>query len=144
MGKVKSYFTIKELTYSATATKYGIDNTPPENIICNLEELIDFLDGVRKAWGGPIIVTSGFRCEELNQKVGGSKNSAHKYGFGVDMKPANNKLMKFFEFMKEYLKDKDFDECMLETNSQGIVWQHFALKSKDGKQRRKIKMLEVK
>ena len=137
------YFKMQEMTYSLTAYKYKIDNTPPEEVKINLEELMEFLDGVRKAWGSAIIVTSGYRCEELNQKVGGSKNSAHKYGWGVDMKPANNKLMKFFEFMKEYLKDKAFDECILETNSQGGVWCHFALKGKDGRQRRKIKILNA-
>lgn len=137
------YFTLQEMTYSLTAYKYKINNTPPEEIKQNLEVLMDFLDDIRKAWGGAIIVTSGYRCEELNQKVGGSKNSSHKYGWGVDMKPANNKLMKFFEFMKEYLKDKQFDECLLESNTAGSVWLHFALFSYQGKQRRKIKMLQV-
>lgn len=140
MGK---YFTLNELAYSITARKYGIDNTPPEEVKKNLEELIECLDGLRKAWGSPIIVTSGYRCEELNEKVGGSKNSAHKIGFGVDMQPANNKKGKFFEFCKEYFKDKDFDELILESNKQGAVWQHFALKSITGKQRRKVKMLNT-
>jgi pectate lyase len=140
MGK---YFTRQELTYSLKAYKYKIDNTPTEEVISNLIELIEVLDDIRVKWGGPIIVTSGYRCEELNQKVGGSKNSAHKYGFGVDLRPANNKIMKFFEFMKEYLKDKSFDECLLESDSQGSVWLHFALKSYQGKQRKKVKMLKA-
>ena len=144
MGKAKSYFTIKELTYSATASKYGIDNTPPEDIISNLEELIDFINPMRHAWGSALLVSSGYRCEELNEKVGGAKTSGHRYGWAVDLIPANNKKMKFFEFCKEYLKDKAFDELLLETNSQGQVWIHFSLKSKDGKQRKKIKMIEIK
>jgi hypothetical protein len=45
--------------------------------------------------------------------------------------------------MKEYLKDKDFDELLLESNSKGSVWVHFALKSATGKKRRKIKILEA-
>jgi hypothetical protein len=51
--------------------------------------------------------------------------------------------MKFFEFMKEYLKDKDFDELLLESNASGSVWIHFSLKSITGKQRRKIKILNA-
>lgn len=141
MGK---YFTLQELTYSATAKKHNIDNTPTEEVKENLNELIEFLDGVRKAWGSALLVSSGFRCEELDEKIGGVKTSAHKIGYAVDLVPANNKKMKFFEFMKEYLKDKSFDECLLESNSQGAVWLHFALKSIQGKQRKKVKMLDVK
>lgn len=137
------YFKISELTYSATAKKYGIDNTPNEEEKAHLEELIEFLDGVRAAWGSALLVSSGFRCEELNEKVGGAKTSAHRVGYGVDLIPANNKKGKLFEFMKEYLKDKDFDELILETNSQGSVWCHFALKSASGKQRKKIKILNA-
>jgi hypothetical protein len=144
MGKSKSYFTIKELTYSATAKKYKIDNTPNKEETEHLNELIDFLNPVRVAWGSALLVSSGFRCEMLNEKVGGAKTSGHKYGYAVDLIPANNKKLQFFEFMKEYLKDKAFDELIFETNSNGATWVHFALKGKDGKQRKKIKMLEVK
>lgn len=137
------YFKLSELTYSSTAKKYGIDNTPNEEEKAHLEELMEFADGMRTYWGTALIVTSGFRCEELNTKVGGAKTSAHRVGYAVDMKPANNKTLQFFEKMKEYLKDKDFDELLLESNSKGSVWCHFALKSASGKQRRKIKILEA-
>lgn len=141
MGK---YFSVRELTYSTTAKKHKIDNTPNEEEKEHIEELIAFIDGVRSAWGSALIVSSGFRCTELNEKVGGAKTSGHKAGYAVDLIPANNKKMEFFEFFKEYLEDKSFDELILESNSKGSVWIHFALKSYQGKQRRKIKMLEVK
>ena len=137
------YFKMQELIYSATAKKYNIDNTPNEIEKSNLEELMEFLDGVRIAWGSAILVSSGFRCEILNAKVGGAKTSAHRVGYAADLIPADNRKMKFFEFMKEYLKDKDFDELILETNAQGSVWIHFALKSASGKQRKKIKILDA-
>ena len=142
MGK---FFSVRELTASSTARKYGIDNTPQDaEIIEHIEELIEFMDGVRAAWGGPLIVTSGYRCPELNKKVGGAKTSAHLTGYAVDCVPANNKKKEFFEFCKEYLKSRDFDELLFEKNSKGSIWIHIALKSIDGKQRRKIKTLEVK
>lgn len=142
MGK---FFTLKELTASSTARKYGIDNTPQDaEIIEHIEELIEFVDGVRAAWGGPLIVTSGYRCPQLNEKVGGAKTSAHLAGYAVDCVPANNRKKEFFEFCKEYLKNKDFDELIFERNSKGAIWCHIALKSIDGKQRKKIKTLEVK
>ena len=142
---MSKFFSVRELTASATARKYGIDNTPQDaEIIEHIEELIELMDGVRTAWGGPLIVTSGYRCPELNKKVGGAKTSAHLTGYAVDCVPANNKKKEFFEFCKEYLKSRDFDELIFERNSKGAIWIHIALKSIDGKQRKKIKTLEVK
>jgi hypothetical protein len=72
------YFTLYELTKSATASRCGIDNTPTEAIIKNLHELVvNVLDPLRLAWGQPIIVGSGYRCPKLNKLVGGAKNSQH-------------------------------------------------------------------
>ena len=138
------YFTQKELIASTEAYKRKIDNTPSEEIKEHLEELIEFMDGIRKAWGSAIIVTSGYRCTELNEAIGGAKKSAHQTGYAVDCVPANNRKKEFFEFCKEYLKDRDFDELLFERNSRGSIWCHIALKSIDGKQRKKIKVLEVK
>lgn len=138
------FFTQKELIASTEAYKRKIDNTPGEEEKAHLEELMEFMDGIRSAWGSAIIVTSGYRCPELNEAIGGAKKSAHQIGYAVDCVPANNKKKEFFEFCKEYLKDRDFDELLFERNSKGAIWCHIALKSIDGKQRRKIKTLEVK
>lgn len=138
------YFTQKELIASTEAYKRKIDNTPGEEEKAHLEELMEFMDGIRSAWGSAIIVTSGYRCPELNEAIGGAKKSAHQTGYALDCVPANNKKKEFFEFCKEYLKDRDFDELLLERNSRGSIWCHIALKSIDGKQRKKIKQLEVK
>ncbi|MCD7803098.1 MAG: D-Ala-D-Ala carboxypeptidase family metallohydrolase, partial [Clostridiales bacterium] len=70
------YFTIEELTKSDTATRRGIDNTPTAEAVRNLTTLVDkVLDPLRSAWGGPIVVNSGYRCKALNEAVGGSKTS---------------------------------------------------------------------
>lgn len=141
---MSKYFRLSELTYSETAYKNKIDNTPNQEEREHLEELMEFMDGFRAYWGGPLLVSSGFRCEALNTLVGGAKNSSHRYGWGVDFVPANNKKMECYEKFQEYLKDKEFDELLLERNSRGKIWLHFALKSYQGKQRRKIRTLEVK
>ena len=141
MGK---FFTLRELTQSATAYKLKIDNTPSAEIVEHLEELIEFMDGFRAYWGGPLIVSSGYRCPELNEAVGGAKNSGHKYGWAIDFVPANNKKVECYEKFQEYLKGRDFDELILERGSGGRIWLHFSLYSWQGKQRRKIKELETK
>ena len=112
--KKKTYFTIDEMCRSYTAQMYNIDNTPDETIVEHLYELIDVLNPLREAWGSAIRVTSGYRCEKLNELVGGVKTSMHKKGYAADLYPANGKIKEFKKFVVEYLKNKDFDQCILE------------------------------
>jgi hypothetical protein len=49
------------------------------------ERLVLWLDLLRRAWGGPLSVNSGWRCETRNALVGGSKNSRHKIGCAADI-----------------------------------------------------------
>lgn len=72
------WFSIRELTKSNTAYKYKIDNTPSEQQKKYIEALIDnVLDPIREEYGKPVYVNSGFRCRELNKKVGGVDGSHH-------------------------------------------------------------------
>ena len=81
-----SYFTISELTASATALREGIDNRPTESAYHLLHVLVEqLLDPIREAWGEPIVVSSGYRCKELNALVGGVKNSHHMLGCAADI-----------------------------------------------------------
>ena len=80
------YFTIGELTESATARKYNIKNVPGVAELDNLNALVyNVLDPLREILGRPIYVSSGYRCKELNAKVGGSKTSQHMSGQAADI-----------------------------------------------------------
>ena len=41
---------------------------------------------LRRAIGGPVIINSGFRCEDHNAAVGGSENSPHLEGKAADIR----------------------------------------------------------
>lgn len=133
-----------ELCHSDTADMNHIDNTPSEEIKEHLEELMEFLDGLRKEWGSPIRITSGYRCPQLNKKVGGSATSAHMIGYAVDMQPIKRPFKDFVEFVKNYLSDKEYDQLLLETSSKGTKWVHLGLYNQKGEQRKQIKNLYVK
>lgn len=80
------HFTMSELTRSATALRLGIDNTPPQAVVAALTQLVgNVLDPLREAWGRPIYVTSGYRCEALNRAVGGAARSQHLRGEAADV-----------------------------------------------------------
>lgn len=136
MGLFK-YFSLEEFLTSETAVKNKIENLPSFEIVENIKELAAFLDGVREAWGSGINVSSGFRCEKLNKKVGGKGTSLHKKGLAADLQPANGDFDGFKKFFVEYLKDKAFDELIKE-KSGSTEWLHFQLRSNTGQQRRKI------
>ena len=41
--------------------------------------------GLREHWGLPIRITSGYRCPELNEEVGGVEDSYHMDGCAADI-----------------------------------------------------------
>ena len=115
------YFTIQELSASATAERLAIDNTPPRVAQQMLTVLVEqLLDPIRRRYGAPIIVTSGYRCPALNTAVGGVANSHHIIGCAADivgglslspskrggtLEPAENRS----EYPKEKINKELFD-----------------------------------
>ena len=83
---MKNYFTLREMTASATATAKGIRNIPDLDVCDNLLTLItECLNPIREAYGHPIRVSSGYRCEALNRTVGGVITSQHIKGQAADL-----------------------------------------------------------
>ena len=127
------YFTLEELTNSATAKRRGINNTPDESSRKNLIALVEnILDPLREAWGAPIIVTSGYRCGRLNKAVGGAAKSQHQYGQAADIrtvsdKPSENK--KLFDKIRE-LK-LPYDQLI---DEYGYNWVHVSYSSRHRRQ----------
>lgn len=135
MGK---YFSIAELTKSSTAIKKKINNTPTKEVENNLNQLIDnILDPLREAWGQPIIVGSGYRCEALNKAVGGAAHSQHKLGQAADIHTKSDQKednKKLFELIKQ-LK-LPFDQLINEYNYN---WIHVSYSPRNRRQILNIK-----
>jgi zinc D-Ala-D-Ala carboxypeptidase len=60
-------FSYEELTASATATRLGIDNSPPPDIMPHLVVLANGLEQIRRVLGHSLISHSGYRCEALER-----------------------------------------------------------------------------
>ena len=84
--QLTKHFSLEELIASEAAVRLGIDNTPTDEILLNLQALAAGLELARSALGGrPIHVNSGYRCHALNKKIGGAKNSQHMKGLAADI-----------------------------------------------------------
>lgn len=120
------YFKLEEFTRSATAEKFNIDNTPNDYAIYNLDKLVvNVLDPLRESFGSPIKITSGYRSYSLNKMVGGVKNSQHMSGKAADIVPIGKSFDEFVKFIKEWLKDKDFNQCIIESSGKS-KWIHIS------------------
>ena len=130
---MENFFTISELCKSTTASEKGIDNTPTPEIENKLQDLIDDVPNpVRKWYGSPIYVNSGYRCPELNKAVGGVSTSQHQKGEAVDIDTRNHENnVKIFNWIKDNLV---YDQLIWENNG---AWIHVSYK-KDGKNRMQV------
>jgi putative chitinase len=122
---------------------YKIDNTIPDELESNTKRLLTFLQNLREKWGSGINITSGYRGPKLNKAVKGSKTSAHLTCNAADLYPSNGRFEEFKEFIFNYLSDKNFDQCIIETANKGKVkWIHLGLYNNSGKQRRQMFKIE--
>lgn len=125
MGK---YFTVGELISSNEADKRGIDNRCNKEQVENVKMLINrVLDPLREAYGKPIRVTSGFRCEKLNRIVGGSDTSDHMKGRAADIigTPATKEENKKLFYLAQSI-GIDFDQLI---NEKGFSWVHISFRT---------------
>ena len=127
------FFSIAELTKSDTAQQKGIKNIPSKEQEHNLIALIEnVLDPLREAYGKPIVVTSGFRCKELNKAVGGSPSSQHLLGLAADIrtiedtKAENKKLFDLAQKLK-----LPFDQLI---DEHDLDWVHISYSNRNRRQ----------
>ena len=138
------YFALNEFFKTNT----GLDNYPYNiELRQNLYELITFMDELREDWTiycndnnlGTGAINSGYRNINVNRLVGGSPTSVHPLGFACDFVPVNKHMSKFQNFVINWIKDKQFDQLIIEEPINGVAsWLHIGLYSKNGKQRKQI------
>ena len=100
--------TLNEVTKSNTAVNLGINNEPNAEQLENLKTIAnEVFQKIRDHFGVPIKVSSGFRSEALNKKVGGSKTSDHMKGCALDIDmdgiPGNVTNRDIFNYIKNNL-----------------------------------------
>ena len=103
---------LKELTKSESATRFGISNEPTEEALTNLQKLAThILQPVRDHFGKPLIITSGYRSPELCVKIGSTTTSKHTKGQAADFEIGGIANKDLSDWIHQNL---DYDQLILE------------------------------
>ena len=123
--QLSGHFSLSELTKSQTAERKGIDNKPTLEHIENLTELCtQILEPTRRNFGKPMIITSGYRSEELCEAIGSVKTSQHAKGQAADFEMIGLDNKSLAKYIKNNLV---FDQLILEfytPNDPSSGWVH--------------------
>ena len=124
---ISKHISYKEGVYSNTATRRGINNTPNDEQLNNMETVAEeIFEPLRAYVNGPIKINSFFRCPELNKAIGGSGKSQHCKGQAIDIDDTFGYMTnaEMYYFIKEHL---DFDQIIWEFGSDDNPdWVHIS------------------
>ena len=126
--RLSKNFTLEEFERSDTAKRLKIDNHVPQFAVERLRTLCEkVLQPVRDHFGVPIIITSGYRCPDLNDAVKGATSSQHMKGEAADFKirAQNIKLYDIYLWMVDNLQ---FDQLIWEVRPNS-KWIHVSYKA---------------
>jgi len=114
--QLSGHFSLSELTKSQTAERKGISNKPTLEHIENLTELCtQVLEPTRRNFGKPMVITSGYRSEELCEAIGSKTTSQHAKGEAADFEMFGLDNRSLAKYIKNNLI---FDQLILEFYNQ--------------------------
>ena len=149
-AKLSEHFTLGEFTKSNSHPE--IYNIPSHEAIANMKRVCEWLEVLReraspdpsKGREVPIIINSGYRSPQLNKRIGGVPTSNHLTGCAADIRVKNmEQLIRYASILLDYADEskQEFDELLIERNSHGAIWLHFAVRPKDN--RRKVMFIQA-
>ena len=116
MTELTKNFTLEEMIRSTNASKMGFTEQfkPSKEVIENLTELcINVLQPLRTFIRQSIFVSSGYRCERLNNSIKGAKSSQHLTGEAADIQGTSQMSNKdLFQFV--IMSKVPFDQLIIE------------------------------
>jgi len=137
---ISRHVSYKEGVYSITATRKGIDNTPNDEQLDNMELIAKKVFEPLREWvDGPIKINSFFRSPELNTAIGGSTTSQHCKGQAMDIDDTFGKATnaEMYHWIK---KNLDFDQIIWEFgDDDNPNWVHISYVSKEKNRNRCLK-----
>lgn len=115
-----AHFSLKEMTFSETAKRKGLDNTPGPEVLANLIHTAQGLERIRTLVGKPIHVNSGYRSPKVNAAVGSKPGSQHEKGEAADIVASGMTARELAQVVADNRMDLGVDQVILEFDS----WVH--------------------
>lgn len=113
-------------------THREIDNTIPVTLFKVIRNTAQGMERIRSALAAPIHISSWYRCHELNEAVGGSKESQHTRGEAVDwICPRYGSPVLVVKKLLQFQEYLDFDQLILEH-----TWIHTSFQSDPARKNR--------
>ena len=109
------HFTYSEFTRSDTALRLGIVNDLPINLVHNAMTTAAMLERIRTFLVAPMMVSSGFRCYELNKAIGSKDTSDHVKALACDFT---------LQDMSPFVVAKKLSEVMDELQIGQLIYEH--------------------
>ena len=134
---ISEHISYKEGTNSITAIRRGIDNTPNDEQLSNMELIAEkVFEPLRKWVGGPVKINSFFRSVKLNKAIGGSSKSQHCKGQAIDIDDTFGVVAN--SDMYNYIKNNlNFDQMIWEFgDDEEPNWVHVSYVSKEDNRNR--------
>ena len=154
--QLSPHFKLAEFERSATATRLGIDNRVPSHYIPSLQQLCrEILEPLRafinsgtpphKGEEEGVVISSGYRCPQLNLKVGGVYSSQHTLGEACDIRIPHCSLLNAHtdkEILNSWfdwiVSNTDFDQAIIETANGKDFWIHVSCRRNKRKNRHQV------
>ena len=146
--KLSDHFTLEEMTRSATASARNINNAlhpaHPHDaaVIANLKHLCEeVLEPLRRHVGGPILISSGYRCPALNTAVGGATGSQHMTGEAADIH--SNSIEEGKRWVTWIMEHCTFDQLLWEraTPTSCHFWIHVSCRQNHSTNRQQVRSI---
>jgi hypothetical protein len=126
MTDLTPHFSLEELVASDTATRLGIDNTPPPEVVDELRKTAGLLEQIRAILGVPLLVSSGYRCQALNRALKSQDTSAHIPGQAADFRaPSFGTPLDICHALQGHAQELGFDQLIHEFDA----WVHVGRRS---------------
>ena len=142
---ISEHVSYREGVFSVTATRLGVDNTPDDEQLANMELVAEKIFEPLREWvGGPIKINSFYRGLPLNTAIGGSKKSQHMKGQAMDIDDnyGNATNAEMYHWIKDNL---DFDQMIWEFGDDDEPnWIHISYVSPEDNRNRCLKAYKEK
>lgn len=112
--QLSQHFSLDEFCRSTTATRHGINNDLPAELLDEARRTAEMLERIRAELGVPITLTSGYRCLPLNALLGSKPDSDHPKAMAADIRPQGLAVVRAAEILARRVDALSIGQLILE------------------------------